>query len=230
MTQAEYRNSILESAQEVVFYSAYSRDEWRKKSAKEVLAEVRSDPEMWEHIVHETGKSPDLVSQDLANAIIARGNERDEIDAAFRQLGFGTTGTGGGCEAFYLEVNPPEHWPHFLVTDHDCGLPEFWDEPVVIGYYQNQDSGEEPEEYKTTRELVDLLRQGKGHPAWTYAPSASVQTSDLETVNRHRKRIGAPPIDPSAGWTAEELHQMADNIRKHGREFNPRHLARRLMR
>lgn len=44
---------------------------------------------------------------------------------------------------------------------------------------------------------------------------------DLKTINRHRRMIGADPIDPKAGWTAAELADMADSIRRSGRDVNP---------
>ena len=64
-------------------------------------------------------------------------------------------------------------------------------------------------------------------------PAMSTDTMrDIDAINRHRIRIGGRPIDVSAGWTPEELHRMAESIRKHGREANPASskLKRKLMR
>ncbi len=49
----------------------------------------------------------------------------------------------------------------------------------------------------------------------------TLSAADLETINRHRRGLGMEPIDPGAGWTADELRQMADTIRREGRMFNP---------
>ena len=43
----------------------------------------------------------------------------------------------------------------------------------------------------------------------------------METVNAHRARLGMDPIDPSAGWTPDEIREMAERIRLTGRMNNP---------
>lgn len=53
------------------------------------------------------------------------------------------------------------------------------------------------------------------------AHARQVPSRDIETINRHRASYGAPPLDPSTGWSEEELRTMADNIRRYGREVNP---------
>lgn len=56
----------------------------------------------------------------------------------------------------------------------------------------------------------------------------AVSRQDIETIDRYRASIGMGPIDPSAGWTPAELHQMAENIRTTGRMANVGQLKRRL--
>ncbi len=56
---------------------------------------------------------------------------------------------------------------------------------------------------------------------------------ELEVINRHRRQLGMAPLDPGAGWTADELKQMAESIRTTGKMYNPRRgkaLKRRLLR
>ncbi len=80
-----------------------------------------------------------------------------------------------------------------------------------------------PASSKILWELVEMSK-AKAGPG-TAGPSAS----DIETVNRHRELIGAGPLDLSAGWSAEEIAEMAENIRTKGRTHNPK-LKRKLMR
>jgi hypothetical protein len=63
------------------------------------------------------------------------------------------------------------------------------------------------------------------------APS-SVSQEDIDVLNQHRRSLGMGKIDLSAGWSDEELRDMAENIRKHGRTHNPAQasLKRKLMR
>lgn len=69
------------------------------------------------------------------------------------------------------------------------------------------------------------------------SPISGDMSRDLATVNTHRRRLGQTPLDLTSGWTAEEIAEMAENIRKHGRTHNPakgheghESLKRRLMR
>lgn len=63
-----------------------------------------------------------------------------------------------------------------------------------------------------------------GDPMWdAQAPQAPPPAStDLEVVNRHRASLGMTPLDPAAGWTAEEIAAMAESIRTTGIMANPR--------
>lgn len=65
-----------------------------------------------------------------------------------------------------------------------------------------------------------------------HPPEPSVTSADLEVINRHRRGLGMGPMDPAAGWSVEELRDMAESIRTTGRMTNPRTelLKRRLMR
>lgn len=60
----------------------------------------------------------------------------------------------------------------------------------------------------------------------------ALPSDDLEVINRHRASLGMRPIDPAAGWTPQELADMAESIRKTGRMTNPdrERLKRKLMR
>ena len=70
-----------------------------------------------------------------------------------------------------------------------------------------------------------------GSGSWRSKPVVAEvpQGADLDVINRHRRSLGMDPIDPVAGWTVQELADMAESIRKTGRMSNPR-LKRRLMR
>lgn len=52
---------------------------------------------------------------------------------------------------------------------------------------------------------------------------------DIDIINRHRAKLGMASIDPHAGWTPEELHDMAENIRTTGRMTNLGELKASLM-
>lgn len=69
-------------------------------------------------------------------------------------------------------------------------------------------------------------------PEETEETWASASEDDLKTIDSHRRSLGMGPIDPSAGWSVEELRGMAESIRTTGRMNNPRseQLKRKLMR
>jgi len=83
-----------------------------------------------------------------------------------------------------------------------------------------------PGHYRIYNELGNLVEELK-----TSSPSA-FDPKDVEAINRHRRRIGGDPIDLAAGWSPDEIREMADNIRTKGRTHNPRldELKRKLMR
>lgn len=230
MTENEYQDGLREVVDELYF-----RQDWGD-TLDQVDRKLRGYEHYFDHLVDETGKTEAEVRRGVAAKLLARSKERDEIADAMHQLGFGQTGTGGGCEAYILEVDHPNPWPHFLVTDNDCNLPQFWDEAAYIGYYPGELEEEEVEGHDTTRELIDQLRQGMGHPKWkrrTVVPPRTLPRSsdeDLEVINRHRASLGMGDIDPAAGWTARELHEMAERIRTTGRMNNPSKVKRRLLR
>lgn len=54
-------------------------------------------------------------------------------------------------------------------------------------------------------------------------------SEDVDVINRHRTQLGMAPIDPAAGWTPDELHDMAESIRATGRMTNLGELKASLM-
>jgi len=236
MTPTEYRKEVQERARELA-------DEWRSTwstDAGQNYKDLMADPEAYfEDIVKRSGRDWGDVATDIAKATGDRMKEEDEIGAAMGELGFGTMGTGGGCEAYSIDVNPPEYYPHFLVTDNDCNLPTRWDQEGVIGYYPDELENGDTESYETVRELIDLLRRGKGHPEWKGGAGGKVQQTgggvspaDLDVINRHRRALGMAPLDRSMGWGDQELRDMAESIRTTGRMNNPaqKRLKAKLMR
>ena len=63
-------------------------------------------------------------------------------------------------------------------------------------------------------------------------PALPASTEVVETINRHRRGLGMDPLDPSSGWSAKELRDMAESIRTTGRMMNPaqQRLKAKLMR
>ncbi len=59
-------------------------------------------------------------------------------------------------------------------------------------------------------------------------PLRVASQSDLNVINKYRRSMGMPPIDRAAGWTDQELIDMAEQIRHTGRTHNAR--KRSLMR
>lgn len=171
----------------------------------------------WSHLV--VADNEEAVVSALAKAIAAiKAPERREIAEALHKLGYKLIGTGGGCEAYYLAFTKEEdEGPHILITDTDCRPPVTWTQEVLIGSYRDFGDLEDQETYDNVRELVDVLRGGKD-PRWQAAPPVSSQ--DLDLINRHRAKIGMAPIDPTAGWTAREIAEMARSIRETGRMAN----------
>lgn len=55
--------------------------------------------------------------------------------------------------------------------------------------------------------------------------SSGEALSDLAEINRHRRQLGMGPLDPGAGWTGDELKQMAESIRTTGKMYNPQRAA-----
>lgn len=105
-------------------------------------------------------------------------------------------------------------------------VPDSLDDPgiymlFVIDLYQvmSRERGREQYGFLQTVEY-DRIRAACGR-----APS--IGSSDMDVINRHRASIGMGPIDPLAGWTAEELREMAERIRTTGRMSNPRRKRKR---
>lgn len=71
-------------------------------------------------------------------------------------------------------------------------------------------------------ELVFVDDDGVVEPAGaSVSTTASVSAADIAVVNRHRAGMGMAPVDMRHGWTPQEITDMADNIRRHGRTHNP---------
>ncbi|MCK5653147.1 MAG: hypothetical protein KAJ42_17295, partial [Gemmatimonadetes bacterium] len=49
-----------------------------------------------------------------------------------------------------------------------------------------------------------------------------VPAKDIALINHHRRDLGLRPIDLDAGWTHEELQNMAATLHARGRLPNPR--------
>ena len=162
--------------------------------------------------------------------------EAEEIKKAMADLGFESIYTGGGSDAYQLILpgGDPEDPPHILVTE-DSNVPETWDAPVVVGKHTAFDGPGETEFFHSVRELVDAIRGGRSRlvPRLGDKPPsvpASAARADVEAIDAHRRRLGMSPIDLAAGWTEDELREMAKSIRATGRMNNPQQLKRRLMR
>ena len=211
------------------------------KTKRDLLDELTSDDTDWYHLVEDSSRNYDLVAEDIVSKILSLQKEKDEIAQAFTEMGWGVRDNAGGCWAFDYPLSDEEDGPYFLVSDEDCGLPEFWGDEALLGHYVDLDDCGDVESFDTVRNLVDQLRAGTAHPYWkkptgraqsTVARGPGTATrSDVDVINAHRQSIGMGPIDPQAGWTAQELADMAESIRKTGRMANPRErLKRRLMR
>lgn len=162
--------------------------------------------------------------------------EAEEIEKVMADLGFEAINTGGGCTAYQLILSggDPDDPPHILVTE-DSSVPETWSASVVVGKHATFDDPGETEVFPSVRELVDAIREGRSRlvprlGAESPPPAISPARGDVETIDAHRRRLGMPPIDTAAGWTEQELREMAESIRATGRMSNPQHLKRRLMR
>ena len=241
MTTAEYNQKILDRAKELA-------DEWRSSWGTDLTEnynDLVSEPTYFEDIFKASGGAVDWsqVATDLADAIAARKKESDEIGAVIMgEFGFEYVGTGGGCDAYQKELGgPADDPPHFMVSDNDAAIPATWDTEVVFGWYPDYGSGVyELEHFDTVREFVDAMRKGTAHPRLKGVPQggapaqapATVSADDLAVINQHRRGLGMAPLDPGAGWTTEELREMADSIRTTGRMHNPRtnRLKRSLLR
>lgn len=191
-----------------------------------IADQLWDQPGEWVHLAKSVDEQ-ERVASELAREIARmKEPERHQIRQALEELGFSILGTGGGCEAYYLGLTDAgSEGPHFLITDPDCVLPVVWNEQAYIGYYPEFGDIESDETYDTVRELVDLLRAGKGHPRWK-GPAPALSSEDIDVINEHRRSIGMAPIDISAGWSAKEIAEMAKSIRKTGRMANTATLER----
>lgn len=243
MTDAEYKRKILERAKELVDGEAARSPppptRWREVDLDEISNEVAREPSLFEDILRQTGGMDwHEVANDLSDAMRARIAESGEIAEVMDGLGFEGVYTGGGCDAYQLDLEEGDDPPHIMVTD-EANVPETWDADVTVGRYKFYgDDGEY--EFYTMREFVDAVRAGRsrlvpqsqaaGHAAAGHAVAHAIAPQDLEAINRHRRGLGMAPIDLGAGWTEEELKKMADTVRREGRMFNPQQLKRRLLR
>ena len=103
---------------------------------------------------------------------------------------------GFGVELWDATQGPP-----------DALSPSLWNEAYL------------PEQYDEILQRISADVLGYGRPA--AVTKTAPASSDLDVINRHRTSIGMGPIDPSAGWTAQELADMAESIRTTGRMTNP---------
>lgn len=106
-----------------------------------------------------------------------KGLEADEVQGlhlmTVLQLdGWSPHQTGGGCMAYYFEVNP-ETGEHFILTDNGgCDLPEDFGSNALLGHFDSAGStGGEPMELSPIESLEKLkncmaymLKQSKGEP------------------------------------------------------------------
>lgn len=233
MTKQDYQREVGAAARKIAPGAGGD-----KESVEGTVWDFSGD---WEHLVDDKlsadawGEKMNEVASDIADAILViHERESREIAKALDGLGFSVLGTGGGCRAYYIPMTDAgEEGPHFLISDDNCGLPLTWDTEAFLGYYDpngDEDVDAETVEFDTVRELVDQLGKGRAHSMWKRRPtSAAVSTDDLDVVNRHRHEIGMKPIDLTQGWTAEEIRQQADSIRKSGRMVNPKSLKGRLL-
>ena len=186
------------------------------------------------------GKTEDEVDQDIADRLYARLQEAKEIKKLVEALGFKEYHTGGGSMAYRYDLpwdgKGDDGPPHFLLTDSDAGLPILWGEEAVFGYYADDSDTDGDSLSGTTNSVYAKLLDGTALPEWP-KPSSSgnagpYDAKDIETINAHRRSIGGGELDLSAGWTSQEIREMAENIRTKGRTYNPRHaeLKRKLMR
>lgn len=67
--------------------------------------------------------------------------------------------------------------------------------------------------------------EGAPSPPKQRTVTPAVSATELETIQRHRASLGMAPLDPAAGWTADELSEMARTIRETGRMANPVRMA-----
>src|SRR5690606_17812644 len=74
-----------------------------------------------------------------------------------------------------------------------------------------------PADYQLWKDKVgEYLREHEDEALAYCRPSASLSAfdaQDIDTINRHRRRLGTAEIDLSAGWSAKEIADMADTIR-----------------
>ena len=91
--------------------------------------------------------------------------------------------------------------------------------PIAFGFDDDENSTHQ-RVFKAELALEEMNSRWKS--------TASPSSSDVDTINRHRRSIGMPPIDLASGWSSAELRDMAESIRSSGKMTNP--LKRKLMR
>lgn len=111
--------------------------------------------------------------------------------------------------------------------------PDVWvdaaDSDAVEARWRLFDGGLDPSAVvDSIQEYWGREQAAMGAPDPPAAPAVSAD--DLKAIDRHRASLGLGPIDPGAGWTPDELRDMARSIRETGRMTNPvSALKRRLM-
>lgn len=223
MNQAQYQREIEAIARKLATQiPTHDRDH--------IEAQLwRTHADEWAHLIK--AKKDDVIVEDIARIISnLRQAEGDEIAGVLSELGFSGIGTGGGCEAYIKSLTDEgDEGPHFLITDYDCGLPGVWNEEVQLAYFESFGSDEDVVHFDSVRELVKALQKGTAHPrlgkAAAPVESETFVQADLDLVNRHRASLGMGALDPASGWTAAEITDMANSIRKTGRMANPKVLS-----
>lgn len=214
-------------------------DPWNPPTLDEVEQELDENWVVESAYAMGFGKSQKQFEADVAKGLHARFQEATQIEKAAKEQGMEDWHTGGGCMTYRMDLpGDPQDPPHFLFSDDDSGLPLTWDEGSIFGYYKDYEDVPEDHEYVTgtARELIEKMRAGTIHPLWPGGPKAPptppYDPKDVQTINRHRRSIGGDPLDLSAGWTVQEIREMAERIRTTGRTHNPRQaeLKRKLMR
>lgn len=216
MTDAEYQARIDRLAK-------YMADNVIAERQVDIYAEIIPDPTDWEHLVEASGRPWADVGSDLARAIADLKKETHEI-AAFivGELDFEPVGTGGGCEAYQLQLpgGDPKDPPHLIITHgEDAVLPEYWGDPLLIGKYKSMDDDADLVEYPTVRAFEQAVRAGRDQfisPPSSTGPSAAASgdvASALARINTHRRSLAMSPLDPaSVGWTDQDVLDEAERI------------------
>lgn len=105
------------------------------------------------------------------------------------------------------------------MLDADGKVIRFIEDSIAFGFDDDENSTHQ-RVFKAELALEEMNSRWKS--------TASPSSSDVDTINRHRRSIGMPPIDLASGWSSAELRDMAESIRQSGKMTNP--LKKKLMR